>query len=87
MDDVYYRKSVINNGVALLCVAVSSWSSLIPDATLAFVVSSISIHVAGLAVMFAPAWLWYGRARENGAPALSQVAATIRTRAISLQAE
>jgi hypothetical protein len=54
-----FRKTAVNTGVAFLCLAASSLSYLIPDPTLAFMVSSISIAVACLASMFAFGWiLW-----------------------------
>lgn len=54
-----FRKTALNTGVAFICLATSSLAYLIPDPTLAFMVSSISIAVASLAAMFAFGWiLW-----------------------------
>jgi len=65
MDDVYLRKSMVNSGVGLLAIAVSSSTSLIPDGSLAFLVSETAITVSALALMLSLAWLSYGGLREQ----------------------
>lgn len=66
MDDTFYRKSLVNSGVGLLGLAVSSSAQLIPDPSLAFIVSEASITISALALMLSVAWLFYGDLRDSG---------------------
>lgn len=54
-----YRKTALNTFVAFLGIAIASHAQLIPDGALAFVVSTISIHVACFAAMMACVWPCY----------------------------
>jgi len=65
MNNRYLRKSLVNSGVSMLCLAVSSSAYLIPDPSLAFLVSETSITVSALALMLSLAWLFYGDLREQ----------------------
>jgi len=67
MNDAYLRKSLLNSGVSMFCLAVSSSAYLIPDGSLAFLVSETAITVSALALMLSLAWLFYGGLREQGA--------------------
>jgi hypothetical protein len=51
------RKCIINTSVAFIAVGAAAFSNLLPS-TIAFLVSSITIHIACLAALLAPAWLW-----------------------------
>lgn len=60
-----FRKTALNTGIVFTCLAAASLSSLIPDPTTAFLVSSVSIHIAALAAMFAVGWpLWLAHLDE-----------------------
>lgn len=54
-----FRKTAVNTALVFVCLFTSSTASLLPDPALAFTVSSISMHVAGFAAMFAPGWVFW----------------------------
>jgi hypothetical protein len=56
----------INVFVAFLGIGVASSAQYIADGTLAFMISSISIHVACLAALVGPAWLFYSDVTYDG---------------------
>lgn len=60
MDDAVqrkmFRKVAINTTVAFVGMVAPQWAGLLTDASLAFTLSTISIHVACLAAMAAAAW-------------------------------
>lgn len=55
-----FRKTALNAAVVFFCLFTSSVvAPLMPSDALAFMVSSISIHVAAFAAMFAAGWpIW-----------------------------
>lgn len=54
-----FKKTAVNTSLVFVCLFTSSTASLLPDGALAFTVSSICMHVAGFAAMFAPGWVFW----------------------------
>jgi hypothetical protein len=52
------RKSIVNSTVALIMVVAASLSHVIPDQSAAFVVSTVSIHVAAGTAALAPTYIF-----------------------------